>query len=100
MAGRGVHAAVPGVGGLGGVAFGGGRYRCPGRAFAEMELALVVGLVLCCLDVELEVGGEGTGVASPGDAGGGLPPPNLGKLVGVKVPAGPCWGTVRERERR
>lgn len=39
---------VPGVAGMG---FGGGFWRCPGRFFAEMELALMLQLVL--LQIEL-----------------------------------------------
>ncbi len=43
-------AVVPGVAGL---AFGGGAYRCPGRFFAEMEIAVLTQLVLCRLDLTL-----------------------------------------------
>lgn len=89
-----LHAAVAGVGGLAGVSFGGGQYRCPGRAFAEMEMALAVGLILCSYDLRLDVpaeGGSGGGGGAPGDARGALPPPDLQRLVGIKVPKGPCW---------
>jgi cholesterol 7alpha-monooxygenase len=88
-----MHAGGAGVGGVGGVAFGGGRYRCPGRGFAEMELALVVGAVLACWRLELcrlEKNLPGF-EAWPGDSDGLLPPPNVRKMVGIKVPTRPCW---------
>ncbi|GFH30937.1 uncharacterized protein HaLaN_29875, partial [Haematococcus lacustris] len=43
-------AVVPSLAGL---AFGGGPYRCPGRFFAEMEVALVAQLVLAHCPMEL-----------------------------------------------
>ncbi|KAK9838552.1 hypothetical protein WJX81_007055 [Elliptochloris bilobata] len=45
--------SVPGVGGLPGLVFGGGRYRCRGRAFAEAELALVVAVLLSTFEMRL-----------------------------------------------
>jgi hypothetical protein len=106
------HAAVPGVGGVPGLSFGGGRYRCPGRFFAEAELALVTSLLLLLFDWQLlPRGGDGNSPSSteqgprspaskqgyPGDPGGLLPPPDLRKLVGIKVPAGPCWVQYQRR---
>lgn len=44
---------VPGPRGPGGVVFGGGAYRCPGRFFAEAELALHVLLVLCLCQISV-----------------------------------------------
>jgi sterol 14-demethylase len=52
-------------------AFGGGRYRCPGRFMAEMEIALLVAAVLARYELELV-----------GDA----PQPRLDRLVGVAHP--------------
>ncbi|KAK9866545.1 hypothetical protein WJX84_008214 [Apatococcus fuscideae] len=37
---------IPGVSGLAGMAFGGGRFRCPGRFLAEAEVALAAGFFL------------------------------------------------------
>ena len=105
---RNVHSAAAGVGGLAGLAFGGGKFRCPGRAFAEMELGVTAGLILAGLDVKLDINntnwrsdGDGDGgvdvQGSAGDPKGLLPPPDITKLVGIKVPAGPCWVKVRRR---
>jgi cytochrome P450 len=101
----GEHAAGAGAGGLAGVAFGGGKYRCPGRGFAAMELALVTALIVASFDLELllleaqppaQRGGGRRGF--PGDAHGLLPAPRMAKLVGVKVPQGACM--VRATVRR
>lgn len=35
------------------VGFGGGRYQCPGRWFALMEMHLFVAMVMCLFDIEL-----------------------------------------------
>ena len=67
-------------------------------------MALLVGLLLTATDLELlprdlrgrEEGG-GAGGAPPGDPDRGLPPPDLGRLVGIKGPAGPCWVQVARR---
>ena len=110
-----VHGAVVGMGGVAGVSFGGGKYRCPGRYFAEAELALVTSLLLLLFDWQLLPRGQQGAAAPapaaaaltsasraqqrqqqrrlasvPGDPGGLLPPPDLHKLVGIKVPAEPC----------
>ncbi|KAL4421354.1 hypothetical protein ABPG75_010645 [Micractinium tetrahymenae] len=110
------HAAVVGVGGVPGLSFGGGKYRCPGRYFAEAELSLITSLLLLLFDWQLlpreasaaaggtaktntagTAAGGTAGTAAvqqsgpPGDPAGLLPPPDLRKLVGIKVPAGPCW---------
>ena len=43
-------------------------------------------------------GGEAAAAGgAPGDPAGLLPPPNLRKLVGIKVPAGPCWVQFERR---
>ncbi|CAL8466371.1 g5907 [Coccomyxa elongata] len=76
---------VAGVGGIAGFAFGGGRYRCPGRFFAEAQIVLAVALLLSRYDVRLvskdlrttgplAAGSSGPGtkeVALSGDARGG-----------------------------
>jgi hypothetical protein len=134
-----LHSAVAGVGGLAGASFGGGRYRCPGRYFAEAELALVTSLLVLLYDMELVPPGQeqqsrqgagprlrastqqdeeqrqqqqqqqrparqqaeqeqrGEHAPFPGDPSGLLPPPDLRRLVGIKVPAGPCWVQLRRR---
>ncbi|EFN50765.1 hypothetical protein CHLNCDRAFT_142513 [Chlorella variabilis] len=118
-----VHGAVVGMGGVAGVSFGGGKYRCPGRYFAEAELALVTSLLLLLFDWQLLPRGQQGAAAPapaaaaltsasraqqrqqqrrqasvPGDPGGLLPPPDLHKLVGIKVPAEPCWVQYRRRQ--
>jgi 24-hydroxycholesterol 7alpha-hydroxylase len=103
---RELHGTAAGVGGLAGLAFGGGKFRCPGRSFAEMELGLVVGLVLDELEMELvkavekKKEGKSGGGVSPGDPHGLLPKPDVRRLVGIKVPEGPCWVRIRHRKRR
>ena len=99
------HGAVVGVGGVPGLAFGGGKYRCPGRHFAEAELTVLTSLLLLRYDWELlprpgPGGGSAAGKqaeTAPGDPAGLLPPPNLCKLVGIKVPLGPCWVEYQRR---
>jgi 24-hydroxycholesterol 7alpha-hydroxylase len=111
---RDLHGVAAGVGGLAGLAFGGGKFRCPGRSFAEMELGLVVGMILDELEIELNerekekgsdkengvgIDGAAGSAASPGDPHGLLPAPDVRRLVGIKVPDGPCWVRVRQRRR-
>lgn len=106
--------------------------RCPGRYFAEAELALIASLLLLLFDWRLLPCGEAAEHASskaqqrtagsagtaggtagaaagaaaaeaansiaPGDPAGLLPPPDLRKLVGIKVPAGPCWVQYQRRQ--
>ncbi|KAL4855710.1 25-hydroxycholesterol 7-alpha-hydroxylase [Chlorella vulgaris] len=122
--GTAAHAAVVGVNGIAGLSFGGGKYRCPGRSFAETELALITSLLLLCFDWQLlprEATAAGKGQARPppqpqppaaggagqqqqpqqavpGDPGGLLPPPDLKKLVGIKIPSDPCWVQYTRRE--
>ncbi|GAB4813829.1 hypothetical protein N2152v2_000875 [Parachlorella kessleri] len=123
------HAAVVGVGGLAGLSFGGGKYRCPGRHFAEVEVGLLLGLLLTRFKFQLvgadpviqascSSGGSGNDGAKngsegpdsgsgqegsvgsecwPGDPGGLLPPCDMTRLVGLKVPAGPCWVRFERR---
>jgi 24-hydroxycholesterol 7alpha-hydroxylase len=104
------HGVAAGVGGLAGLAFGGGKFRCPGRSFAEMELGLVVGMIVHELEIELVLEEKESGKKSseasaavsssyPGDPHGLLPAPDVRRLVGVKVPDGPCWVRIRQRER-
>ncbi|KAL6747863.1 cytochrome P450 [Haematococcus lacustris] len=127
-------AVVPSLAGL---AFGGGPYRCPGRFFAEMEVALVAQLVLAHCPMELlpsppapsaaagaglaeaaallvgqAVGSElalwGCGIDPSLSTGAGeapssedsrlLPAPDIRRLVGVKIPARPCWVQVHSRD--
>lgn len=97
--------------------------RCPGRYFAEAELALAAATLLLLFDLRLllreaadpagadagaaagaagggraaaAAAGGGVGTA-PGDPAGLLPPPDLTRLVGVKVPAGACWVQYQRR---
>ena len=124
------------VSSLAGLAFGGGSYRCPGRFFAEMEVASILLLVLRQVGLSLversapppspptpwysiyspllpmifgEDGGKfGLGVfdgkleswARSGDKEGLLPPCNLIRLVGLKVPADKCLVRVTLQQRR
>lgn len=85
--------------------------RCPGRYFAEAELALVAATLLLVYDLRLlppqaaEPAGTRAAAAAaaldaagvPGDPSGLLPPPDLRRLVGIKVPAGPCWVQFERR---
>ncbi|XP_039604877.1 24-hydroxycholesterol 7-alpha-hydroxylase isoform X1 [Polypterus senegalus] len=57
------------------VAFGGGRYQCPGRWYALMEIQMFVSLTLYKYEFTLL------------DA---LPKPSLRHLVGTQQPEGPC----------
>lgn len=141
-----------------GLSFGGGSYRCPGRFFAEMEVALIVQQILWQFHIKLEPRAaepqsSGDAAQSPssilvflrnflgdlplswglglfekthpiekkdedrstlysdrkvsnaveswrhsGDTLGLLPPCNLIRLVGLKVPLGPCFVTLTSRE--
>lgn len=82
--------------------------RCPGRYFAEAELALIASTLLLLYDWHLlpckaeggkaAAGGGEVGKGAPGDPDGRLPMPDLLKLVGVKVPAGPCWVQFERRQ--
>ena len=98
--GRKLHGPAAGVGGIAGMAFGGGKFRCPGRSFAEMELGVCVGMVVAGFDIELDSSNSSSNSSgSPGDVHGLLPAPDIKKLVGVKVAEGPCWVKVRRRRR-
>lgn len=104
-----MRSSVIGVGGLAGLSFGGGKYRCPGRSFAEMELAMLISIILVRYDVHLVSGRYHDGFRGfdtaatrgstryPGDESGLLPPPDISKLVGIKVPKGACWVEVQRR---
>ena len=89
--------------------------RCPGRYFAEAELALAAATLLLLFDFRLlpreaaaapgaglataaaAAAAPGAGAAAPGDPAGLLPPPDLRKLVGIKVPRRPCWVEFQRR---
>eukprot|EP00198_Chlamydomonas_reinhardtii_P014318 XP_001703655.1 predicted protein [Chlamydomonas reinhardtii] len=100
------------VSSVAGLAFGGGPYRCPGRFFAEQELGLLpqlrqvaggswlYGVLSGLVGARALAWGCGwfDGVDGPledfrhsGDPGGLLPPCDLKRLVGVKVPRRPLW---------
>jgi len=66
-----------------GFGFGGGFWRCPGRFFAELELALLLMAAARYLDLSIAAGGKGGGgggrdaaaggdAAAAGEAGGGV----------------------------
>ncbi|XP_063079822.1 24-hydroxycholesterol 7-alpha-hydroxylase [Engraulis encrasicolus] len=64
------------------VAFGGGKYQCPGRWYAIMELHMFVALILYKFDFTL---------LDP------LPKPSSLHLVGTQQPDGPCKVDYRHR---
>lgn len=78
---------VPGPNGLGGVVFGGGEYRCPGRFFAEAELALLVLLVLVECDVELPKAKGAESATSAGASKGQRARGWWSQRVGAGLPA-------------
>ncbi|KAK6488520.1 24-hydroxycholesterol 7-alpha-hydroxylase isoform X1 [Huso huso] len=57
------------------VAFGGGRYQCPGRWYALMEIQMFIGLILYKYELTLL---------------DSLPKPSSRHLVGTQQPDGPC----------
>ena len=99
--------------------------RCPGRAFAEVELAVIVALLLSTYEMRLahqpcasdpraarcsvgsdaaagepasEMRQHGAGhKPSPGDPDGLLPAPELRRQVGVRWPMGACHVHVVQR---
>lgn len=94
-----------------GLAFGGGPYRCPGRFFAEMEVAVVVQLVLGQRDLSLlppakvtaapvgSVSGSESSAGSgrraghgSGSGGSAQPHPVLQVLAGMVGPEVAFWG--------
>jgi hypothetical protein len=119
----------------------GAARRCPGRYFAELEVALLLCMLLSRFKFELlgpapagakpgsgvrqdqqrvygssnsssnssrrsrePVNGDAAGApggtskgGAPGDPHGLLPPLDLRRLVGLKVPAGPCWVRFERR---
>lgn len=92
---------VAGIQGISGLSFGGGVYRCPGRQFATMELAVLVGILITNFDFRLDLAPNEAPKSDridnytdrpcfPGDPGNLLPPPDLQRLVGIKLPAVPC----------
>eukprot|EP00117_Sycon_ciliatum_P021447 scpid10192/ scgid18794/ 24-hydroxycholesterol 7-alpha-hydroxylase; Cytochrome P450 39A1; Oxysterol 7-alpha-hydroxylase len=63
-------------------AFGGGRYQCPGRWFAMMEMQIIVALVVYHYDIELQTG---------------VPGPSPLHLVGTQQPAAKCDVKIKRR---
>eukprot|EP00958_Prasinococcus_capsulatus_P007035 scaffold653_cov379-Prasinococcus_capsulatus_cf.AAC.9 len=68
---------------LAGLAFGGGKYRCPGKYLAFTEISLFLALLLAKFDIRLVPGGSETRNSA-------LPPIDHSTLVGLKKPSGPC----------
>ena len=66
-------------------AFGGGRFQCPGRRFAMMEIQMFISLLLCSFDLEL-VKEE-------------VPLPSPRHVVGVPHPLSPCYVKMHKRVR-
>ncbi|XP_067931990.1 24-hydroxycholesterol 7-alpha-hydroxylase-like [Watersipora subatra] len=64
------------------VAFGGGRYMCPGRWYALMELHILISLLFYKFDMKLE---------------GKLPNHNIMHLVGVQQPDDQCYINMQPR---
>lgn len=66
-------------------AFGGGRFQCPGRRFAMMEIQMFISVLLCNFDMEL-VKKE-------------VPLPSPQYVVGVPHPDAPCYVKMHKRVR-
>ena len=66
------------------IAFGGGRYQCPGRWFALMEIQVFVAVLVSCFEMEL--------------LGGVMPRPSPEHVVGVPHPNKPCFVKIRSRK--
>ncbi|KAK9812081.1 hypothetical protein WJX73_004676 [Symbiochloris irregularis] len=64
-----------------GIAFGAGQFRCPGRQFAEAEIAVVVAFLLTCFKAQLQPSGDGRIQ---------LPEPELRRQIGVRWPRTAC----------
>ena len=67
------------------IAFGGGRYKCPGRLFAMMEMQMFVSVLLCRFDMEL--------VEKK------VPLPSPQHVVGVPHPRSQCYVKMYNRVR-
>ena len=65
------------------IAFGGGRFQCPGRSFAMMEIQMFISVILCRFDMEL-VKKE-------------VPSSSPQHVVGVPHPDGPCYVKMCKR---
>ena len=65
------------------IAFGGGRFQCPGRSFAMMEIQMFIAVILCRFDMEL-VKKE-------------VPSPSPQHVVGVPHPESPCYVKMNKR---
>lgn len=70
-------------------------HRCPGRYFAEAEVALVVGMILLSTPALALHGQQRVWEGGMGDPQGLLPAPDFRRLVGIKVPTAPCWVTAK-----
>ena len=79
--------------------------RCPGRFFAEMEVALTVAVLLTCYDIHLMTSTQASNSNSipdwqreidesapfvSGDPHGLLPLPETRRQVGIRWPQSPC----------
>lgn len=67
------------------IAFGGGRFQCPGRSFAMMEIQMFVSVLLCRFDMEL--------VKKK------VPSPSPQHVVGVPHPESQCYVKMSNRVR-
>ena len=67
------------------IAFGGGRFQCPGRSFAMMEIQMFVSVLLCIFDMEL--------VEKK------VPSPSPQHVVGVPHPESQCYVKMSNRVR-
>jgi len=67
------------------IAFGGGRFQCPGRSFAMMEIQMFVSVLLCRFDMEL--------VEKK------VPSPSPQHVVGVPHPVSQCYVEICNRVR-
>jgi len=67
------------------IAFGGGRFQCPGRSFAMMEIQMFVSVLLCRFDMEL--------VEKK------VPLPSPQHVVGVPHPQSQCYVKMCNRVR-
>ena len=65
------------------IAFGGGRFQCPGRFFAMMEIQMFVSVLLCRFDMEL--------VEKK------VPSPSPRHVVGVPYPETQCYVKMCKR---
>ena len=67
------------------IVFGGGRFQCPGRSFAMMEIQMFVSVLLCRFDMEL--------VKEK------MPSPSTEHVIGVPHPESQCYVKICKRVR-